>query len=206
LAPQVGSVVLLFFFYLTNFQLVGFIPKTVFSSLLLLAFIDMISSWFIKSFLTTKEKIEWLVVPLIIVLAFTLNLLQAVFLGIAMSTFLFVASFNRSGVVKYVASGLTIRSTIERPPRVARWLGQSANQIQILILQNYLFFGNASSILSYVTSMFEDSGGKVDNLLPPIPKVVILDLTLVTGTAEPTIAMLIPRNRIQYVLLCAFNS
>lgn len=166
----------------------------------------MISSWFIKSFLTTKEKIEWLVVPLIIVLAFTLNLLQAVFLGIAMSTFLFVASFNRSGVVKYVASGLTIRSTIERPPRVARWLGQSANQIQILILQNYLFFGNASSILSYVTSMFEDSGGKVDNLLPPIPKVVILDLTLVTGTAEPTIAMLIPRNRIQYVLLCAFNS
>jgi MFS superfamily sulfate permease-like transporter len=184
LAPQVGSVFLLFFFYLTNFRLVGFIPKTAFSSLLLLAFIDMMSSWFIKSFLTTKEKMEWLVVPLIIALAFTLNLLQAVFLGIAMSTFLFVASFNRSGVVKYVANGQTIRSTIERPPRVARWLGQSANQIQILILQNYLFFGNASSILSYVTTMFEEPDRNIDrDLFPPIPKIIILDLTLVTGKA-----------------------
>lgn len=79
-------------FYLSNFQLVGYIPKPAFSSLLVLAFIDMISTWAIKSYFKTKEKMEWLVVPVIVLLAFVVGLLQSVFLGIAFSTFLFVAA------------------------------------------------------------------------------------------------------------------
>jgi hypothetical protein len=142
----------------------------------------MISTWFVKSYFRTKEKLEWLVVPLIVVLAFSVGLLQAVFLGIAMSTFLFVASFFRSGVVKYIANGMIVRSTIERPPKVAKVLDQTADQIQILVLQNYLFFGNASSILGYITSMFEQPENDIDPaFLPPIPKIVILDMMLVTG-------------------------
>lgn len=91
-APQIGSVVLLSAFYLSNFQLVSYIPKPAFSSLLVLAFIDIISTWAIKSWWLIKEKMEWLVVPTIVLLAFVAGLLQAVFLGIAFSTFLFVAA------------------------------------------------------------------------------------------------------------------
>ena len=120
-APQVGSAILLFFFYLTDFKMVGYIPKMAFSSLLLLAFLDMMHTWLIKSYTRTKvsgvenlckdfmsqrgsnfhlypqEKLEWLVVPIIVVFAFVVGLLNAVFLGIAMSTFIFVATFFRSG-------------------------------------------------------------------------------------------------------------
>jgi SulP family sulfate permease len=105
-----------------------------------------------------------------------------VFLGIAMSTFLFVAAFFRSGVVKYVANGINIRSTIERSPKTAKWLDQNGDQIQVLVLQNYLFFGNASSILTYISSMFEEPSDEVDSsCVPPLPKIVVLDMTLVTG-------------------------
>lgn len=125
---------------------------------------------------------EWLVVPLIVVLAFVVGLLSSVFLGIAMSTFLFVASFNRSGVVKYVANGLNIRSTIERSLKTGRWLDRHGDQIQVIVLQNYLFFGNATSILHYLSSMFEEPSDEIDELfLPPFPRVVVLDMTLVTG-------------------------
>jgi sulfate permease, SulP family len=169
-------------FYLTDFNLVGYIPKAAFSSMLVLSFIDMIDVWALKSYFKTKEKMEWLVVPLIVVLAFVVGLLQSVFLGLAMSTFLFVASFFRSGVVKYVSNGINIRSTIERPTKVTKWLDKNADQIQILVLQNYLFFGNASSILSYITSMFEETSMELDfQYIPPKPKIVVLDLTLVTG-------------------------
>lgn len=44
-----------------------------------------------------QEKLEWLCVPFIVVFAFVVGLLNAVFLGIAMSTFIFVATFFRSG-------------------------------------------------------------------------------------------------------------
>jgi CRP-like cAMP-binding protein len=190
---------------MTDFQMVSFIPKTAFSSLLVLGFLDMMDSWFIKSYYRTKvshsflsvsgivsfrpchslslqEKAEWLVVPLIVILAFVLGLLQSVFVGLAMSTLIFVAAFFRSGVVKYIANGLSVRSTIERPPKSADWLDANGELIQILVLQNYLFFGNASSILAYISSMFDSPDQSIDPLfVPPMPKYVILDLTLVTG-------------------------
>jgi MFS superfamily sulfate permease-like transporter/CRP-like cAMP-binding protein len=187
-APQYGSVVLLLVFYLTDFQLVGYIPKAAFSSLIVLAFLDMTATWFFKSYQKTSDKMEWLVVPVIIVAAFAIGLLNSVFLGIAASTVLFVASFLRSGTVKFMASGLTVRSTIERPFLSGDWLDQNGDQIQILVLQNYLFFGNASSILAYITTMFEEPEAEAsfhdddaDYELTPMPKFVIVDFTLVTG-------------------------
>lgn len=150
--------------------------------MLVLASIDMVYVWGIKSYFKTHEKIEWLVVPFIVILAFSVGLLQSVFVGIAMSTFLFVAAFFRSGVVKFISNGINIRSTIERHPTITRWLDQNADQIQILVLQNYLFFGNATSIFSYITSMFDNTHPDDDTMfIPPKPKVVILDLTMVTG-------------------------
>lgn len=75
-----------------------------------------------------------------------------------------------------------VRSTIERPPHVSKWLETSAMQIQILVLQNYLFFGNASSMIAYISTMFEEPETKTNpNNVMPCPKVVIIDMTLVTG-------------------------
>jgi len=138
-------------------------------------------TWFIKSYQKTKNKVEWLVNPFIVATAFGVGLLSAVFLGIAASTFFFVASFYQSGVVKYVANGITIRSTIERPINVARWLDQQGDLLQVLVLQSYLFFGNASSVLTYVSTMFEDVSDVENSYLPPIPKIVVLDFALVSG-------------------------
>ncbi len=97
MAPQIGSVLLLLAFYVTDFQLVGYIPKPAFSSMLVLSFMDMIYSWFYQSYFKTKDKSEWMVVPAIVLCAFIFDLLSAVFLGIAFSTLLFVGSFFRSG-------------------------------------------------------------------------------------------------------------
>lgn len=176
--------------------------------MLVLAFIDMIYTWFYKSYFKTKDKSEWLVVPAIVFCAFVFDLLSAVFLGIAFSTFIFVGSFFRSGkcshqllwtyrlgimashrfssfvgVVKYVANGAVIHSTIERPYRKYEWLLDNGDFIQVLVLQNYLFFGNASTVYSYIASMFDrienDTGG--DQLETRKPKFLCMDLALVTG-------------------------
>jgi len=192
-APQYGSVLLLLVFYLTDFRAIALIPKAAFSSLIVLAFLDMMVTFFFKSYQKTSDKMEWLVVPVIIIAAFLVGLLNAVFIGIAASTVLFVAAFFRTGVVKFMASGLTVRSTIERPFLSGDWLDRNGDMIQILVLQNYLFFGNASSILAYITTMFEEREmdsfdfGDVDFEIPPMPKFVILDFTLVTGMDTSTV-------------------
>ncbi|KAG7357640.1 cyclic nucleotide-binding protein [Nitzschia inconspicua] len=188
LAPQIGSVLLLLGFYLSDFRIVGYIPKPAFSSMLVLACIDMINTWFYKSYFKTKDKSEWMVVPAIVVCAFVLDLLSAVFLGIGFSTLIFVAAFFRSGVVKYVATGKVINSTIERTFRMSEWLNEEGDLIQILCLQNYLFFGNASSVFNYIGVSFEigteKDGGSSKRRKP---EYLILDLTLVTGMDTSTV-------------------
>lgn len=57
--------------------------------------------------------------------------------------------------------------------------------VRVLILQNYLFFGNATSILRYISTMFEDvlldEAIQLDFPIPPVPIVLVLDLSLITG-------------------------
>ena len=110
------------------------------------------NTWFLKSFRMTKEKSEWLVVPLIMIFSFVVGMLQSIALGIAISTFLFVASFYRTGVVKFIDTGksaidgitmmnnavfcpkyvlyssilgLLVRSTVERSAQDSAWLGKT---------------------------------------------------------------------------------
>jgi hypothetical protein len=81
-----------------------------------------------------------------------------------------------TGVVKYVANGAVIRSTIERPFRKGDWLLENGDFIQIIVLQNYLFFGNASAVYNYISSMFlrSEGGDSGDNFECRKPKYLIL--------------------------------
>mmetsp|Transcript_25689 Transcript_25689/g.60414 ORF Transcript_25689/g.60414 Transcript_25689/m.60414 type:complete len:1133 (+) Transcript_25689:154-3552(+) len=197
-APQYGSCLLLIAIYCTNFSIVQYIPKPTFSSLMVLAGLDMSRSWMIRSYYQTKSKVEWMVAPILVTLAFCFGLLNAIFVGVAISTFWFAASFQRSGVVKYVGNGIALRSTVERGFDQVAWLDENADVIQILVLQNYLFFGNVQSVLNFMTTMFEDympsDKGKDEEAdqfeyIPPIPQHVILDFALVTGMDTSAVDM-----------------
>jgi len=84
-----------------------------------------------------------------------------------------------------VGSGLTLRSAVERGVREDEWLDQHGDWIQILVIQNYLFFGNGQSLLTYITTMFEDDDGDEPLSaivpLPPKPKYLVIDFCLVSG-------------------------
>jgi hypothetical protein len=185
-APQYLSIfLLLVVFYCSGFEIVQFIPKTVFSSLLVLSAADNIVTWFIKPLSKMDTLLEWSVVPVIMLCSVLIGMLPAIVLGIAVSTFIFVAAFFRVGVVKYDASGLEIRSRIERSLVQSVWLDAHGDDIRVIVLQNYLFFGNATSILRYVETMFEEislnESIRLDFPIPPVPKILVLDLSLITG-------------------------
>ena len=148
-----------------------------------MAAIDLVNTWFIKSYHKTTQIHEWLVIPSIVILSLLSGMLQALGMGVCISTFIFVAQFYRSGVVKFASTGLVIRSTIERSCDDCKWLDTHGDLIQIICVQNYLYFGNATSCLNYITTMFTDDNNNPENDidLPPIPKYVLLDMSIVTG-------------------------
>ena len=185
--PQYGSVALLLIFYFTNFEIVRFIPKTAFSSLLVLGAVDTIVVWFYGPLKKTSSWAEWSVVPLIVAASLVVGFLNAVFIGIGISMFIFVGQFFTVGTVKYQASGLEIRSRIERSLIQSLWLDTNGDWIQVVVLQSYLFFGNATSLQQYISTMFDESFDVMTETqrlqfeIPPVPLVLVIDLSLVTG-------------------------
>ena len=178
-APQLVSCLLVLGCYLSNFRLISFVPKCTFSSLLVMASIDLLVNWFVKSFRKTGS--EWFVIPVIVLSGQMFGVLQSVALGVAMSTLVFVKSFYQAGTVKFISNGLMLRSTIERQSEDNVWLDRNGDMIQTLVLQNYLFFGNATSVLKYISSMFDDIEVAKGSLLPPKPKYLVLDMSIVSG-------------------------
>jgi MFS superfamily sulfate permease-like transporter len=151
-----------------------------------MAALDLTNTWFVKSYRKSPE--EWFVVPLIVGTSMVYGSLPSVGIGLCASTLIFVASFQQAGVVKFVASGLTLRSTIERNCEDNMWLDENGGLIHIFVLQNYLFFGNASTCLGYFESIFDDERDLSDER--PTPKYVILDLSIMTGIDASAIDVL----------------
>ena len=120
--PQLGSILLLFLVYLTDFSMVQYIPKAAFSSLLVLGAVEILAIYFVKSFQKTQDWIEWIAVPVIVIFSITMGFVQSIFLGLVVSLFLFMASFWRAGVVKYHATAMEVRSRIERSMNQSQWL------------------------------------------------------------------------------------
>jgi MFS superfamily sulfate permease-like transporter len=69
-------------------------------------------------------------------------------------------------------------------------LDENGDLIQILVLQNYLFFGNAQSLLSYVTTMFDESADDCLDPLPPAPLYIIMDFSIVSGMDTSAVDLL----------------
>lgn len=181
--PQYGSCILVLYFLIGDFSVVKYIPKPAFSCLMVLAGLDMCRTWIYDSYRKTEAKSEWIIGPILVVLAFSIGVLNAIFCGIACSTFIFVANFYRAGAVKFVGSGLSLRSSVERGITEDHWLDQNGDLIQILVVQNYLFFGNSQSVLTYIATMFEEDDENSGDAfpLPPLPKYLIVDFCLVSG-------------------------
>jgi MFS superfamily sulfate permease-like transporter len=93
------------YFYATDMSMIAFIPKIAFSCLLVLSSINILNLWFVSSYSKMRQKEEWLVVPLIVAFYFMFDMLRAIALGVALSTFIFVASFYRTGTVKLMSTG-----------------------------------------------------------------------------------------------------
>ncbi|MFH1123202.1 MAG: cyclic nucleotide-binding domain-containing protein, partial [Pseudomonadota bacterium] len=69
---------------------------------------------------------------------------------------LFIIKYSRINVVKYVLSGRSYRSTVNRAA-THRWLlNQTGEQLQVLKLQGFLFFGTANNLLAQVRKRAED--------------------------------------------------
>ncbi|HEY9644748.1 MAG TPA: SulP family inorganic anion transporter, partial [Chroococcidiopsis sp.] len=154
-------------------SLMAYVPKPLLGGLLLYIGINMLLEWVYRSRFKLPRLDYILVIAILIIIA-VWGLLQGVALGIVIACFLFAVNYSRSNIVKHQLSGKTHKSKVERPISQRQLLKANGDQIAIFVLQNYLFFGTANTLLEAVRQRLAST--ELDSLA-----FLILDFRLVHG-------------------------
>ncbi|MDX2211791.1 MAG: SulP family inorganic anion transporter [Oculatellaceae cyanobacterium bins.114] len=154
-------------------SLLSYFPKVVLGGLLLFLGLSLLVEWVYDS-AAKMLRSDYIVMLLILAVIGFLGLFQGVGVGLIAAIALFIVNYSRTSVTRHVLSGVTYRSHVDRPRHQEQLLSQRGNQILILELQGFIFFGTANRLLNQIRQRLSDLS------LEPL-RLVVLDFRLVSG-------------------------
>jgi sulfate permease, SulP family len=154
-------------------SLVSLFPQVVLGGLLLFLGLSFLVEWVYEAWFKLPRA-EYAILLLILVVIAALGLLQGVVVGIAVAVVLFVVNYSRTDVVKHSLTGASYKSNRDRASPERDSLRRRGDQIQILELQGFIFFGTANALLARIRLRLGDES------LAPL-RFLALDFRRVTG-------------------------
>ncbi|MDH4441337.1 MAG: SulP family inorganic anion transporter [Rhizobium sp.] len=135
--------------------LAGAMPTFIAAGLMLTLGFELIRDWLWGSRRQLPVS-EWLVVLAIPVGMMVFGFIGGMALGLVLSIATFVYNYARLSVIRIDTSGRERRSSIDRPIAENALLDHEGEQIQVLELQGYLFFGTVEQIIAAVRGRLAD--------------------------------------------------
>ncbi|MCB0172336.1 MAG: SLC26A/SulP transporter family protein [Anaerolineae bacterium] len=151
----------------------AFLPRVVVGGLLLFLGLEFLIEWVYRAW----SKFSWgeyLIIIAILAVVVVVGFLEGVALGLMLAMLLFVVTYSRVNMVKHTLSGANSHSLVERPRLYQHLLKKRGEQLYILELQGFLFFGTAHRLLEQVR-------GRLDEVDLPSPRYIVFDFRQVSG-------------------------
>lgn len=155
-------------------SIIVLVPKLVLGGLLLYLGLSLLREWVIEAYFKLSRLDYALVLGILIVIALA-GFLEGVGFGLVISVVIFAVSYSRISIIKFTQTGKSTRSSFARPLKQIEILKNHGDQIYIMNLQGYLFFGTANALLENVKTHMESTVDDEEE------QFVILDFRLVTG-------------------------
>ena len=155
--------------------IVGYIPIMVVGALIFHLGLDLLKEALVDTW-SNLHHFEYITICAIIFFMAWLGFVEGIFLGIVMACIFFVVTNSKRGAIRGVYSGNTIHSTVRRLYRQQKFLNQVGNQIMIVLLQGYLFFGTIGQVERCIREALDQRAWEQT----PI-RFLVLDLKLVQG-------------------------
>lgn len=154
-------------------SLLALFPKIIVGTLLFLLGLSLIVDWVVEGW-SKLPHIDYAIVLTILLATAFVGFLEAVALGLLMAVVLFVVGYSRVDVVRHELSAATYHSRVVRSPEDAKLLLEHGEEMYLLQLQGFIFFGTADSLYNRVCRRMND-----ERL--PRPTAVVLDFERVSG-------------------------
>ncbi len=148
-------------------------PRVIMGGLLLFLGLSFLKEWVIDAWFMLP-KLDYAVVVTILLVTAIVGFLEAVGVGLLAAILLFVVNYSRIDVVRHELTGATQQSRVTRSPQQYDLLREYGEQIYILRLQGFIFFGTADNLVNKVRARFDDG-------TQPAVCTIILDFRRVTA-------------------------
>lgn len=136
-------------------ELAGAMPIFVAAGLMIALGVELIRDWLWHS-RRQLPLIEWLVVIAIPLGMIAFGFIGGMALGLGLSIVTFVYNYARLSVIRVNASLRERKSSIDRPPAENSLLELEGEQVQVLELQEFLFFGTAEQVVEVIRARLQD--------------------------------------------------
>ncbi len=130
-------------------QYLSYLPNFVIGGLLISLGLNFMYEWLFEGWFKFSLT-DFLVVLAIFFTVVFSDLLRGVGLGMILMVIMFAVSYSKTNVIRSVLTGKTFQSNVDRPLKHTKYLREAGDQLLILRLQGYIFFGTAHSIYEWV--------------------------------------------------------
>tara|TARA_B100000686_G_scaffold355382_1_gene474107 strand:- start:20547 stop:22733 length:2187 start_codon:yes stop_codon:yes gene_type:complete len=183
-------------------KILSIFPKIILGGLLLNLGLEFLMEWLYD---TKKrlQKTDYFVIVLILIVIGSIGFLEGIIIGLLLSIALFVINYSKVEVIKHQLTGKTFSSNVERSNHLKQILVDNGEEINILPLQGFIFFGTANRLLQKVQE-------RLDRQELITMRYLVFDFRQVTGLDSSAINSL---NKLQImaenskfkVLFCGLN-
>jgi SulP family sulfate permease len=180
-----GGLLLVVFF--AGPALVSLFPRFIAGGLLVFLGVELLAEWIWD---TRKEMplIDLLVVLAIVASVELVGLLPGVAVGLIASVIIFLVRYSSLKPIRETRDGRSVHSGRNRPIPDERLLGYYSDEIFIVELQGFIFFGSAYTVYTAVKELFESA--------EQAPSFLILDMRLVQGIDSSATSALLKTARL----------
>ncbi len=130
-------------------QYLSYLPNFVIGGLLISLGLNFMYEWLFEGWFKFSLT-DFLVVLAIFFTVVFSDLLRGVGLGMILMVIMFAVSYSKTNVIRSVLTGKTFQSNVDRPLKHTQYLREEGDQLLVLRLQGYIFFGTAHSIYEWV--------------------------------------------------------
>ena len=160
-------------------DILSIFPKVILGGLLLNLGVSFLEEWLYDTW-GRISKMDYGVILIILIVIGTIGFLEGIGVGLLLSIALFVINYSKIEVIKHELSGQTIHSNVERSEKLKSVISRRGDQIFVLPLQGFIFFGTAHRLLERVSHRLSlDSEESLTY--------VVFDFRQVTGLDSSTI-------------------
>ena len=154
-------------------------PKLILGGLLLNLGLNFLVEWLVDTWKKLPPS-DYFVIVLILIAIANIGFLEGVLVGLMVSTIFFVINYSKVKVVKHELSGRTFKSNVERSAKSEEILRHHEEQVLILSLQGFIFFGSTPQLLQPILNRIADHESVPLNF-------IVFDFRQVTGVDSSTI-------------------